>query len=355
MSDGHGQGVISIFDGHNDTVLSLRRTGRSFFAQSGQGHVDLPRAKTGGLVGGFFAVFVEDRSHAIGDELDIRAYEDASTMPPMMSTEYAQSQALAALGTLLRLEAESDGAVKIVRTAAEVRDCIECGVFAVELHFEGAEPIDEGLEALETFHAAGLRSIGLVWSRPNRFARGVPFKHFSSPDIGAGLTDAGKALVKACNRLGIMLDVSHLNEAGFWDLAKISDAPIVATHCNVHAISPSSRNLLGTQLDAIRDSEGLVGINFNVGFLRPDGVDDVADTTVAAIVDHADAMIERMGVDCVALGSDFDGATMPGDLKDAAGLQLIVAEMRRRGYDEPSLRKIGFENWLRIFERTWRE
>ena len=372
---------VPIFDGHNDTLLSLGTTGRSFWERGEQGHVDLPRAREGGLAGGFFAVFVRDpetpdappapdpkldtageeepagaTGTAIRPEPDPAAisdrYTDAATMPPMMRTEYAQHRALGIAGELFRLEAASDGAAKIVRTAAELRQCIADGVFAMELHFEGAEPIDTDLNALEVFYQAGLRSLGLVWSRPNRFAHGVPFAFPSSPDTGPGLTDAGKELVRACNRLRIMLDVSHLNEQGFWDLAALTDAPIVATHSNAHALSPSSRNLTDKQLDAIRDSEGLVGVNFHVGFLRPDGARD-PETPLRVIADHVDYLVERLGPDKVAFGSDFDGATMPNALGDAAGLPRLVETLRERGYDDARLRSLGCENWLRVLERTW--
>jgi membrane dipeptidase len=348
--------LVRFFDGHNDTVLSLKETGRSFFEQSEQGHVDLPRAKAGGLAGGFFAVWVPD-PHVHVDPDDPNAattlYNDEASMPPPMDTAYAQSYALSSFASLLRIEEASNGDVTIVRTAAELRDAIANDVFAMELHIEGAEPIDEGLDSLEVFHRAGLRSLGIVWSRSNIFGHGVPFKFPSSPDTGPGLTEAGKSLIRACNRLGVILDLSHLNEAGFWDVADRSEDPLVATHCGAHAICPSSRNLTDKQLDAIRDSEGIVGVNFHVGFLNPEGNREADATSLTAIVDHLEYMVGRMGIDHVALGSDFDGAVMPSDLKDVAGLPGIAAELRSRGYDDAALRKIGYENWLRVFTKTW--
>ena len=348
--------LIPIFDGHNDTVLSMAEKGRSFFEASSEGHIDLPRAKAGGLAGGFFAVWVPDPSVPIDPadpDASISAYEDIATMPPQMETSYAQAHALGSLGKLIRLEAESNGEVMIVRTAAELRDAIERGIFAIELHMEGAEPIDEGLDALEVYYQAGLRSLGIVWSRSNIFAHGVPFAFPSSPDTGPGLTDAGKALVRACNRLGIVIDLSHLNEKGFWDVADRTEDPLVATHSGVHAITASARNLTDKQLDAIRDSDGIVGVNFHVGFLHPEGNNDAEATSLTAIADHLEYMVGRMGIDHVALGSDFDGAVMPHDLKDAAGLPKLVAELRTRGYDDEALRKIAYENWLRIFTKIW--
>ena len=348
--------LIPIFDGHNDTILSLAEQGRSFFEESGEGHIDLPRAKAGGLAGGFFAVWVPDPSVPV-DPADpdgaISVYEDVSTMPPQMETTYAQAHALGSLGRLIRLEDESNGEVTIVRTVAELRDAIERGIFAIELHMEGAEPIDEGLEALEVYYRAGLRSLGIVWSRGNIFAHGVPFAFPSSPDTGPGLTEAGKALVRACNRLGIVIDLSHLNEKGFWEVADRTEDPLVATHSGVHAITPSARNLTDKQLDAIRDSDGIVGVNFHVGFLHPEGNGDADATSLTAIADHFEYMVTRMGIDHVALGSDFDGAVMPHDLVDATGLPKLIDELRGRGYDDAALRKIAYENWLRVLDKTW--
>lgn len=348
-----------IFDGHNDTILSLNKTGRSFFERSEEGHIDLPRAREGGLGGGFFAVYLrdpimEEKEKAGSSSVDaaVNIYADESTWPEPMPLEYAQPKALGLLGQLLRIEQESNGQVRIVRTAAELQRCLDSGTFAMLLHFEGAEPLDpEGL-ALEVFHAAGLRSVGLTHSRRNRFATGVPFKFPHSPDTGDGLTDAGKALVRQLNRRRVMIDVSHITERGFWDVAGISDAPLVATHSNAHALSPSPRNLTDRQMDAIRDTRGVVGLNFHVGFLRQDGERN-PDTPIARMVEHVDYMAERMGIDCVALGSDFDGATMPQELRDAAGLPALMRALEDRGYSRGDLAKIAHANWVRVLRDTW--
>src|SRR5215213_8974677 len=323
---------IPVFDGHNDTLLDLPLTGRSFFERSDQGHLDRPRAREGSLGGGFFAVFIRDpqvvadmpapAAAVDADPSDTTAvaarmsgrYSDPDRLPPPMALDYAQREAMSAVARLFRLEAESGGTARVVRTAAELQQCLENGTFAMELHFEGAEAIDPEFDALEVYYQAGLRSLGITWSRPNRFGYGVPFQFPASPDTGPGLTDLGKALVRECNRLGIMIDLSHLNEAGFWDVAAISDAPLVATHSNVHAICASTRNLTERQLDAL---------------------------------------LERLGDDKVGLGSDFDGATMPEGVRDVSLLPNLIEAMRVRGYDDATIRKIAYGNWLRVMEKTW--
>ncbi len=348
-----------IFDGHNDTVLSLQDTGRSFFERSDAGHVDLPRAMEGGLGGGFFAIYIRDPAVSDKTQEDpsradssMRLYTDESTWPAPMSLEYAQATALDMLGRLLAIERASDGKARVVRSAAELQRCLATGVFAMLLHFEGAEPLDPEGRALEVFYAAGLRSVGITHSRRNRFAQGVPFKFPHSPDTGPGLTDAGRELVRQLNRRRVVIDLSHITEQGFWDVAGLTDAPLVATHSNAFALTPSPRNLTDRQLDAIRDSRGVVGLNFHVGFLRDDGARD-ANTPVARMVEHIDYMVERMGIDCVALGSDLDGAVMPAELKDAAGLPGLMRALADRGYAGDDLRKVAHQNWVRVLRETW--
>lgn len=360
---------IPVFDGHNDTLLDLPISNRTFFERSATGHLDLPRAREGGLGGGFFAVFIRDpeeveetAAEAESDDADSTAratsissrYLSADNFPQPMGLAYAQREAMAMVARLLRLERDSAGQAKIVRSAREIRQCLEDGTFAMELHFEGAEAIDPEFDALEVYHGLGLRSLGITWSRPNRFAHGVPFQYPASPDTGPGLTDLGKELVRQCNALRIMIDLSHLNEAGFWDVAKLSDAPLVATHSNAHGICAATRNLTDKQLDAIRASEGLVGLNYNCGFLSPTG-ERGSNLELGVMVDHLDYLIARLGDDKVALGSDFDGATMPDNLKDVSLQQNLIAAMRERGYDEATIRKVAYENWLRVLELTWGE
>jgi membrane dipeptidase len=341
-------GPMPIFDGHNDVLLRLREKGGSFFDRAEEGHVDLTRARQGGLAGGFMAMFVpsERRPDADGNDMTNRP------MPPTPSLEHAQSVVLDLMGLLLTIERESEGAVQVVRSAKEIERCIGDGTFAALMHVEGAEAIDPQFYALESFHAAGLRSLGFVWSRPNAFGEGVPFRFPHSPDTGPGLTEAGKELVRACNRLGVMVDLSHLNEKGFWDVAAISEKPLVASHSNAHAVTPATRNLTDKQLDAIRDSDGMVGVNFAVYFLRPDGTGDAA-TPLETVVRHFDYLVERIGIDRVGFGSDFDGATIPADIGDASGLPRLVAALRAAGYDDASLQKLTHENWIRVLRTTW--
>jgi membrane dipeptidase len=196
-----------------------------------------------------------------------------------------------------------------------------------------------------------LRSLGPVWSRTNIFGHGVPFQFPAGPDLGDGLTAAGEKLVSACNEMKILIDLSHITEKGFWDVARLSKAPLVATHSNAHALCPSPRNLTDRQLAAIRDTGGMVGLNFATCFLRSDGGMS-ADTEIELMVRQLDYLIDKLGEDHVGFGSDFDGAVVPKKIGSAAGLPVLVDALRQSRYSEPLLKKLGSTNWLDVLGRT---
>jgi membrane dipeptidase len=350
---------MPIFDGHNDVLLRFYRRGgtdapRAFLEGGARGQLDLPMARQGGFAGGLFAIFVPPSNGATGPngETPSRNGDRDSLIAPAVELTAAQTTVFRMLSLLLRIERESQGRVRVCRSVNEIRQGLESDVLAAVLHIEGAEAIDPDFELLDVLYAAGLRSLGPVWSRPNAFGHGVPFRCPSSPDTGPGLTDLGKKLIGACNRLRILIDLSHLNERGFWDVADISNAPLVATHSNAHALSPHSRNLTDQQLNAIRETGGLVGVNFATSFLRPDGRRD-ADTPIELVIEHLDHMLKRVGEDGVGLGSDFDGAKIPARIGNAAGLQNLVQVMRAREYGELLIEKLCFRNWLRVLGQTW--
>ncbi len=346
---------IAIFDGHNDAVQHIaeyREGGRDFLARSEDGHLDLPRAREGGMVGGLFAMFAKPENPPVGDFTRTADGYEVRLADPL-DPAYARSRIRAQLDALNRVVERGAGQLRWARSVDEIDAGVRDGAFVMVLHMEGAEAIDSDLGNLQEFYAAGLRSLGPVWSRPNIFGHGVPFAYPRSPDIGPGLTPAGKELVRACNRFGIMIDVSHLNERGFWDVAALTNAPIVATHACAHAVCASTRNLTDRQLDAVRESDGVVGFNLSVCDVRPDAHLD-ADTPLDTVVDHLAYLIERLGEDHVALGSDFDGAVMPRPVKDASCLPRLIEALRDRGFGDTVVRKLALENWLRVFRATWR-
>jgi membrane dipeptidase len=348
--------VIPFIDGHNDVLLSLHLADAGsdpFLSGRDSGHLDLPRARRGGFAAGFFAVYVlpETEEARLASLLPNQPAPYAQPLAAPVPLEHAQREADAEIALLEQLARSDD--VVVAREVADVEAALAGGPLAAILHFEGAEPIDPELHALEPLYDRGLRSIGLVWSRANAFAEGVAFAFPSTPDTGPGLTDAGRRLVADCNRLGIVLDLSHLNERGFWDVADTSEAPLVASHSNAHVLSENSRNLTDAQIDEVGRSGGLVGITFHAGMLGVDGGLD-ASQPLGRVVDHVDHVVERIGVDHVGFGSDFDGATILTELDDAAGLQRLVEALRERGYRDAEVEQLAHRNWLRVLRETWR-
>lgn len=345
---------VPVFDGHNDALLNLylaKEPDKVKIFRDGapvDWHIDLSRAKKGNFVGGLFAIFAPDSSELAAEHTDEDPFQ-YEPLAPLLPLEDAQKSTLAMVSILLQLERA--GLLVVCKSVNDIRTAIRQEKLAAVLHLEGAEAIDPDFIMLEVLYAAGLRSIGPVWSRPNIFGHGVPFHFHSTPDIGIGLTDAGKALIAACNELRIMIDLSHMNEKGFRDVAVLSEAPLVATHSNVHELCPHARNLTAWQLSAIRETNGLVGLSFPIDFLASDGP-AATDVSIETIIRHMDRLLEYLGEDGVALGSDFDGAPMPSVIKDVSGLPSLLEAFRRHGYGEELIEKIAWKNWMNVLERT---
>ena len=351
--------LVPIFDGHNDVLLRLYQHGgadgpRTFLEGVTKGQLDLPMAQQGGFAGGLFAIFAQSSSGANGpdDETLSQGASSGGLLAPAVEMVSAQTAVFSMFSLLLRIEREFEGRVRICRNVNDIQQCLKEGVLACVFHIEGAEAIDSNFELLDVLREAGLRSLGPVWSRSNAFRHDVPFRCPSSPDTGPGLTDLGKELIAACNRLRILIDLSHLNERGFWDVAAISNAPLVATHSNAHALSSHSRNLTDDQLEEIRETGGMVGVNFATSFLRRDGRHN-ADTPVELVIEHFEYILKHLGEDGVGLGSDFDGAKIPAGIGNASGLQNLVKVMRTRGYGDALIEKFCYKNWLRVLGQTW--
>jgi membrane dipeptidase len=338
-----------VFDGHEDFITQIKPKrvtfgpagGRDFLAdaaaapaegrieESKAGHVDLPRAMRGGLGGCFTSIYLSNE----------RAEYDALA--------YAMDE----MNDVFRIADRSDGRFRICRTVAEIRRAFAGDAFASVFMFEGADPISSSLKELRVFYEAGLRCLAPTWSRSTIFAHGVAFNG-SLPDTG--LTDLGRELVHECNALGILLDVSHINPAGFRDMLEASSAPIVATHSSVQAISPHVRNLDDDQIRALANKGGTIGINFANIFLRPDMKPDT-NTALDVIVQHFDHIVNLVGDEHVSFGTDFDGTDVPAVVQDAAGLPQVLRALKQKGYSDGSLERICHGNFLRAAAAAWRE
>ena len=342
-----------IFDGHNDSVNHLQRvgdkTGEGFFEGNVLAHLDLPRAREGGFAGGFFALWSPAPNTPMdefteGDGL-VMNEDPINAIPPDFARDTILQQAE------LALTMTEEDSFRLCTTADDIEDAADAEAIAALLHLEGAEGIGDDLNELDTLYDMGLRSLGPVWSRPNIFGHGVPFNFDKTPDTGPGLTDAGQRLVRACEAKNMIVDLAHMNEAGFWDVAKVYDGPLLSTHSGVHAICPATRNLTAKQLSAIAERDGIVGLNYHCAFLRKDGRQS-SDTDLEIMIRHLDALLNTLGEDGVALGSDFDGALMPQNLSDASKLPNLVAAMDQAGFGEELIGKICWANWINMIRRV---
>ena len=326
-----------VFDGHNDMLYQLwtrgEQKGQLLLSSEPSNPLSIThhKAQNGGLAGGRFAIFVPANKNVEGTRYLSQPEAFQYTLDMLAIADY--------------LNDAHGRSFRICRNKSDIIKAEREGAIAAVLHIEGAEAIGADLTELEQLSSRGIRSIGPLWSRPNIFGQGVPFTYPGSPDQGSGLTANGKALVKECDAAGIMLDVSHLNEAGFWDIAKISNQPIIASHSNAHSLCPSPRNLTDRQLDAIAERGGLVGVCFATAYLREDGARD-RDTSLDLILRQFDYLISRIGEDNVAFGSDFDGAVLPASLADAAALPTLITAMQAYGFGAPLIAKLCWDNWL---------
>lgn len=347
---------IPFFDGHNDFVLRLMKTpapcDETWLGTGEMGHMDLTRMKEAGFAGGMFAIFVPPLgARKPPDFKALMAHPPyAMPMPPQMTHAEAQPDALTMAGLLHWMERSAPDDFKLCRSAPEIRSAMAAGRIAGVMHLEGAEAIGPDLDALYLFHEMGLRSLGPVWSRDTIFGYGVPMAFPGSPDIGPGLTETGKDLIRLCDALGIMIDLSHLNEKGFDDVAAVSQAPLVATHSNAHAICNSPRNLTDRQLHMIRERKGMVGLNFATFYLNADGRSD-SDMGWDVMLRHLDHLITELGEDHVGLGSDFDGCILPDLIGDVTGVRGLFAAMSDHGYDAALIAKLARENWVACLDR----
>ncbi len=350
---------MKIFDGHNDILNKLTKPPGPLdpadFLDGGGGHLDYPRAKEAGFAGGFFAVYPSNPpSVPIAEDRTVLSDEGYNiTMAPPLEYDYAHGAVLKMINLINLIEKRSKGKFQVVKDSQTLDYCLDNDIIAAVLHLEGAEPILPSLENLDFFYEKGMRSLGITWSRPNAFGYGVPFKYPSSPDTGPGLTEAGKKLVKACNKLGVLIDLAHLNEKGFWETAELSDAPLVSSHTAASNLVPKARNLTDAQLKAVGESNGVVGIIFSVndlnGAIRPK-----KDAPMSSIARHIYYIADLIGPEHVAFGSDLDGTIIPSEFGDVGGFPKLIKLLNEDGFSDQELEMICYKNWLRVLKDTWR-
>lgn len=308
-----------VCDGHCDTLGDVLAGARRLHDHAASGHVDLPRLRAGGVTAQVFACFVPVSEYHAG----------------------ATRHALQRLDALHEALATDAGDLLLATGAADIRRAKVSGQIAGLLGLEGAEALAGSLEVLRCFHRLGVRVLGLTWNYRNEVADGVH-------DSGTrGLTPFGTRVIEECNRIGMMIDVSHLSPAGLTAVLTVSQQPVIASHSNAAALCSHIRNLTDAQIEAIAAAGGLIGATFVPIFLTS----PEENATLGHVLDQLDYLIRVAGPDHVMIGSDFDGIRFaPPGIEDASRYPAITAGMVGRGHDETTIRKVLGLNFLRVLE-----
>ena len=353
-----------VIDAHADTPQRFLDEGWSFSSDLGPGHINLGTAQRGNLAAEFFAIWVEPREYGGNFAHRALALTDA------------------VLEEIRRHPAE----LQLCLTPADILDAKKRGKFGVLLGLEGGHAIENSLALLRTFYRLGVRYLTLTWANNNEWAD-------SSGDtpLHNGLTDFGRDVIREMNRLGMMVDVSHVSDKTFWDVLETSAVPVIASHSSARAVTPSPRNLTDEQLRALAKLGGVALVNFHPGFideawqqawksLRPEReaafataakpfrdtgrpvpfhvareVDRVFTARIprppfASLIAHFDHMLRVAGVDHVGIGTDFDGIPeLPEGIDSAADLPQITEALVAKGYSAEDLHKVLGGNLMRVF------
>lgn len=281
------------------------------------GHIDFPRLREGGVNIQFFAAYIE----------------------PEYKPERALKRALQMIAAFYRDVGKHPGLVEVAGSYHDMERITGEDRIAAVISIEGGEAVAGDLGVLDCLYRLGVRALGLTWNERNDIADGVGEK-----GAGGGLTDFGRQLIERMNRLGMLVDVSHLSERGFWDVIECSKQPIIASHSNAQAVCAHPRNLNDAQIKALARNGGVMGMNFYSGFISE------KEASLDRIIDHMEHIIGLVGPDYLGIGSDFDGiGSSPAGLEDVTGLPNLTVKMLERGFDTTTIRKILGENYLRVF------
>lgn len=334
-----------VIDFHNDAIgatmpdSAYRASGgdvRELSEKSTQGHVDIPRLFEGGVDCQVFSHWVEP-----------------------VYNQIAPQRMLQVLGYSFS-EIEKNPELCLVTKYDEIIENDGKRISFI-IGFEGGEAIMQDLRLLNIFYKLGLRRLTLTWNNRNMIADGASWQRSKG-----GLTEFGVKVVEECNKLGILIDVSHMTDQGFWDTLEISKNPVIASHSNCRVLCGHMRNLTDEMILALAEKEGVMGMNYFPYYLtdidwKKTAADDIAEknkaesVTVERVVDHIDHVAELLGnTDHIGLGSDYDGVPLiVKELEDVSKLPNLTEALIFRGYSDQEIMGILGGNWLRMIKRIW--
>lgn len=326
---------MGYIDMHCDTLMeAMNRKQRTAERLEGT-MVDIERLRQSGADAQFFAMFLPQNAKAEWFGLDY-----APTPEQMMEQMYQ---------IFLRTLDECSDSLAFARNYEELAENRAAGRISAFLTIENGYPAHGELENLKKFYEMGVRLITLTWNDPNCFGQ----NHSSAPEeMERGLTSFGKEAIPYMNSLGILVDVSHLSDGGFYDVAKLSKKPFVASHSNCRALCPSTRNLTDEMIRILADAGGVAGINFEPSFLNEDLSDRVS--RVERMCDHIGHFIDQGGVECVGIGTDFDGIGGDLEISECTKMHLLFDALHRRGIPDDVIDRISHGNVERVIREVMR-
>ncbi len=316
-----------VLDSHCDTPTKILR-GRDLSKDNDLAHIDIPKLKRGGVDAAFFALYIPARlSEAAAYDYALRQYDVVRDM----------------------VESNSDS-VTFALSEAQAHENKAKGLFSVFLGLENGSPIGNSLERIKEFYDKGVRYMTLCHSRDNQICDSC-----TGGKTWGGLSQFGRDVVAEMNRLGILVDVSHISDETFWDVLECSSKPVVATHSCCRALCSHPRNMTDDMIKALAAKGGVIQINFYPVFLQEDYELDSPSSVLPSftrIVDHIEHVVELVGIDHVGIGSDFDGIEVaPDGLEDISKMPVLFEELRRRGYSESDLTKLASGNFFNVLSR----
>lgn len=335
---------MRILDMHCDTIMELMDREDISLRKNG-GMLDLEKMRQGDYLLQCFAMFVPYLSRKEGEN-----YSPFRYCHRMIDRYYREIEKNADL-------------IRPVTTVREIRENMLSGRLSALLTVEEGGVCLGSLELLRNFYRLGVRMMTLTWNFKNELAypnidytpkpseeEQQTARNSRVPETEHGLTETGKEFVREMNRLGIIIDCSHLGDAGFYDVIRLSDRPVVCSHSCARALCGHVRNMTDDMLDRLKENGGVVGINYCPDFVT----DEQRPVTVSDLADHIEYIRSRIGVEHIGFGSDFDGISNERlELKDASFMPRVIEELERRGFSDREIDMIGYENALRVFEKNF--
>jgi membrane dipeptidase len=360
------EGKEAIFDAHCDTALRILDEGLDLSIRGQRGNIDIPRLRDGGVAVQVFALWPS----------------------PSFRPDHVAHQTLCLLEAVLQALDRNNDSLAVAHTVREAREINSSGRMAVFLAIEGGEAIEQDLGLLRLYHRLGVRSMTITWMNNTAWADSSGDK----PRL-KGLSPFGVKVIKEMNRLGMVIDLSHVSQDTARDILKVTSRPVIASHSCCYAINDHFRNLTDDELRALAGNNGVIGINFAPDFLDHqyrDAVEKIRnelkpqiealekecagdrkllqkkkralyaekmkglpEVPIDRLIDHIDHAVKIAGIDHVGLGSDFDGiGATPKGLEDCSKLQAIAAKMSQRGYSKKDIQKIMMGNFMRVYQEV---